>query len=121
MEYLPFLAVLWVPAALIFKQQHSMINRLKEMKENHKLIGDVRGRGLLIGVELVKNQEDKKPATKEAIKIIKKALNRGLLITNVGTYRQVLRLTPPLITTIEESNKALDILDEVIKEVEKNS
>jgi 4-aminobutyrate aminotransferase len=96
-----------------------MIKRFMEMKKNYDIIGDVRGKGLLIGIELVTNQKDKKPATKEATKIVKKALKKGLLVTNVGTYKQVLRLTPPLIITNEESNRALDILDETIKEVER--
>jgi 4-aminobutyrate aminotransferase len=93
-----------------------MLKRLKEISEKHELIGDVRGKGLLIGIELVKN---KKPAGEEARKVVTGAFKRGLLVTNIGTYRQVIRLTPPLILSKDESDKAVEILDETIKEVEK--
>lgn len=95
-----------------------MIKRLKEISEEHKLIGDVRGKGLLIGIELVKDRESKKPAMEDSKRVVLEAFKRGLLIGCIGTYKQVIRLTPPLILSIEESDKAIDILDESIKEIE---
>lgn len=87
--------------------------RLKEMQQKYDIIGDVRGKGLIIGVELVKNGKEKKPASKETKEVIIRAYHEGLLILPGGRYRQVLRLAPPLNITMEETNKALDILDMV--------
>jgi 4-aminobutyrate aminotransferase-like enzyme len=94
--------------------QHLM-NRLKELQEKHESIGDVRGKGLLIGVELVKDPSTKEPATEKAETIVEECLKSGLLIGAIGTYKQVLRITPPLTLSIEEANIAVDILHESMK------
>jgi 4-aminobutyrate aminotransferase-like enzyme len=60
--------------------------------------------GLLIGVELIKNHEDKEPAGQKAAIVVDEALKRGLMIGAIGTYNQTLRLTPPLILSREEAN-----------------
>jgi 4-aminobutyrate aminotransferase/(S)-3-amino-2-methylpropionate transaminase len=92
--------------------------RLNELYDKFKLIGDVRGLGLMQAIELVKDRKTKEPATDEAAKIIVKAREKGLLLLRAGLYLNVIRLHPPL--TIEEENleKGLDILEESIKEVE---
>ena len=84
-------------------------------EEIHDIIGDVRGKGLLIGVELVKDRVSKKPATEKASVVVEECLKKGLLIGAIGTYGQVLRLTPPLILTVEEADIAVDILHESLK------
>ena len=94
-----------------------ILKRLRELAEEHEMIGDVRGMGLMIGIELVKNRENKIPATKETEKIVKETLKRGLLIVRVGTYKQVLRLTPPLTISKEEADKAIEILEHTIKDM----
>jgi 4-aminobutyrate aminotransferase/(S)-3-amino-2-methylpropionate transaminase len=95
-----------------------MRKRLNELYDKFKLIGDVRGLGLMQAIELVKDRKTKEPATDEAAKIIEKAREKGLLLLRAGLYLNVIRLHPPL--TIEEENleKGLDILEESIKEVE---
>lgn len=93
-----------------------MISRIKEMQNKHEIIGDVRGLGLLIGVELVKNNR-KKPAIEEARKISFKALENGLRICTVGTHHQVLRLTPPLTITKEQVDEALSIMEKTFMEL----
>jgi len=95
--------------------------RLLELAERHPLIGDIRGRGLLIGVELIKNQEDMEPAAQEAAIVVDEALKRGLMIGAIGTYKQTLRLTPPLILSREEADLAVDIIDESLKEAERRA
>ena len=92
------------------------MRRLEEMQNEHESIGDVRGKGLLIGLELVENQR-KKPGTKIAEKVSAKAYEKGLLIGVVGTYKQVLRLTPPLTMTIEQVDRALGILEKSFREL----
>jgi 4-aminobutyrate aminotransferase len=98
--------------------EHLMV-RLSELAEVHPLIGDVRGKGLMIGVELVKDQETKEPAAQMAVKVAGEALKRGLMIGAVGTYRQTLRLTPPLILSEGEADRALGIIGESLREAGK--
>ena len=89
--------------------------RLMEMMENFEIIGDVRGKGLMVGVELVKDRNSKEPAVKEAEEIIKNAWKRGVAIITAGI--STLRFSPPLIIDEELIDSALDILEDVIREV----
>ena len=98
-----------------------MKERLNELAEVHPQIGDVRGKGLLIGVELVTDRENREPATQMAVKVTAEALKRGLMIGAIGTYRQTLRLTPPLILTESEADRAVEIIDESLKEAGKKA
>jgi 4-aminobutyrate aminotransferase len=86
--------------------------RLQEMKARHPLIGDVRGRGLLMGVELVTNRETKAPAADAAEAVMYRAMDAGLSFKT--TMGNVLTLTPPLVVTEAEMMRALDILDAAI-------
>lgn len=90
------------------------LERLQEMKQRHHLIGDVRGRGLLLGLELVSDRAAKTPAPEAAERVLYAALSRGLSFKT--TMGNVLTLTPPLITTREQMGQALDILDLCIAE-----
>jgi 4-aminobutyrate aminotransferase len=83
--------------------------RLQEMKGRHPLIGDVRGRGLLLGVELVSDRATKAPANDAAERVLYRALSRGLSFKT--TMGNVLTLTPPLIISREQMDEALAILD----------
>ncbi len=91
------------------------LERLHEMKQRHALIGDVRGRGLLLGLELVSDRTAKTPAAAAAERVLYAALSRGLSFKT--TMGNVLTLTPPLITTREQMGQALDILDDCLGEV----
>jgi 4-aminobutyrate aminotransferase len=88
------------------------IERLQEMKRRHRSIGDVRGRGLLLGVELVADRVTKTPAADAAERVLYAALSRGLSFKT--TMGNVLTLTPPLITTREQMGQALDILEQCL-------
>jgi 4-aminobutyrate aminotransferase len=90
------------------------LERLAAMKEKHAAIGDIRGRGLLIGVELVKDRESKEPANDLAEEVFYRCLDKGLSFKI--TMGNVLTLTPPLILTFEEMDLALDIIDGCIGE-----
>ena len=101
------------------RQGESAMQRLQEMKARHLLIGDVRGRGLLIGVELVSEREAKTPANDAAEAVLYRALARGLSFKiSLGN---VLTLSPPLIISEAELNTALDILEICIAETERES
>ncbi|MEM2018485.1 MAG: aspartate aminotransferase family protein [Zestosphaera sp.] len=95
-----------------------MKKRLEEMHEKYELIGDVRGLGMMLAIELVKDRKTKEPAIEEASKVINKAREKGLLLLRAGLVLNVVRLHPPL--TIEEEllNRGLDILEESLREVE---
>jgi len=91
---------------------------LRQLSNKHELIGDVRGRGLAIGVELVKNRyKDKKAAKLETAKIVYRAYELGLVIFYVGMESNVLELTPPLIMSQNESKLGLEILDQAFTDV----
>lgn len=95
--------------------------KLNELYEKFKLVGDVRGLGIMQAIELVKDRKTKEPAIDEVVKVVNKAREKGLLLLRAGLYLNVIRLHPPL--TIEEENleKGLEILEESIKEVEAES
>jgi len=94
----------------------SLMEQLKKLMENHSLIGDIRGKGLMIGIELVKNHGTKEPASSERDRIVQCCFEKGLLILGCG--QNTLRLSPSLIVKDHESYSALRILDETIREIE---
>ncbi len=92
-----------------------MLERLKEMQERHPFIGDVRGQGLLIGVELVRDRATKEPLPKSVtLDLFHRALSRGLLSMSYGSS---IRINPPLVLTDDQADEGLQVLDEVFGEV----
>ncbi|MEK6716572.1 MAG: aminotransferase class III-fold pyridoxal phosphate-dependent enzyme, partial [candidate division NC10 bacterium] len=89
--------------------------RMREMMSRHPLIGDVRGLGLLLAIELVRDRATKEPATIEAETVMYRALEKGLSFK--VTAGNILSLIPPLTITWEELDHALAILDECLKDV----
>jgi len=93
-----------------------MKQRLVELMDRHSCIGDVRGLGLLLGVEIVKDREAKTPAPKLANSICRETFKRGLFILNMGSYGgRAIRVAPPLIITPEQVDTSVEVLDESIK------
>jgi 4-aminobutyrate aminotransferase len=93
------------------------MNRMRNMMQQHKIIGAVRGLGLLMGMELVKDRQTKEPAAEEAEQVMYSALSKGLNFK--VTMGNIITLTPPLTITKQEMDRALNILDECLKEVER--
>jgi len=89
---------------------------LQALSDKHPLIGDVRGRGLMIGVELVRDRRTKERATTERDAIVTAAFNRGLLVLGAG--KNAVRFSPPLVLTRSEADTAIRIFDEALTEVE---
>jgi len=94
-------------------------DRLDGMKEKYNIIGDVRGAGLGIGIELVKNRETKEPASAETKEILGKCHAHGLILMSCGALHNVIRIMAPLVIKEDELVKGLDILEDTIKEVNK--
>jgi len=92
------------------------LERLRAMAARHRVIGDVRGLGLLLGVELVTDRHTRARATAEAEAVMYAALSRGLSFK--VTMGNILTLTPPLVITREEMDRALDVIDACLTEVE---
>ncbi len=93
----------------------AMLDRLRTWTEKHPNVGDVRGRGLMIGVELVKDRESREPVPELRDKVVDLAFERGLLILGCGETS--IRLCPPLVVKQGEADVALDILEECLQAV----
>jgi 4-aminobutyrate aminotransferase len=87
-----------------------LLEGLRQLRCKHVLIGDVRGKGLMIGIELVRDRLTKERATKERDRLVDECFNRGLLVLGAG--RNTLRLSPPLVLTKEQADTAVRIIDE---------
>ncbi len=85
--------------------------KLEQLKEKHLLVGDVRGMGLMQGVELVKDRKTKEPAPQETNALMDRCKNNGLLIGKGGLYSNVLRISPPLNIGKADVDEAVRILD----------
>jgi 4-aminobutyrate aminotransferase len=88
------------------------LQRLLRMKERHRCIGDVRGLGLMIGIEFVTNGLE--PDSEGLKKIIGYCAQKGLILLECGVDRNIIRFAPPLVVTTEEVQRGLDILEEAI-------
>jgi 4-aminobutyrate aminotransferase len=80
--------------------------------EKHSIVGDVRGRGLMIGIELVRDRQTKERAITERNALVQECFRRGLLVLGAG--RNAIRLSPPLVLTKEQADTAVGILDQAL-------
>ncbi|MFT5423915.1 MAG: alanine-glyoxylate transaminase/(R)-3-amino-2-methylpropionate-pyruvate transaminase [Phycisphaerales bacterium] len=94
-----------------------LIAGLEALQAKHPLIGDVRGKGLMIGVELVKDRATKEPATAECAAVFEKAKDLGVLIGKGGLFGNVLRIKPPMCITKGDCDFMLAVLDQAFAEV----
>ena len=94
-----------------------MMQRLSTWVSKHAIVGDVRGRGLMIGVEINKDKQSKQPVPDVRDRIVELAFERGVLLLGAG--ESSIRLSPPLIVTKEQADVAMDVLEECITIAEK--
>jgi 4-aminobutyrate aminotransferase/(S)-3-amino-2-methylpropionate transaminase len=85
------------------------------MAETVEALGDVRGRGLVIGLEFVEDRASRTPSEGITKEVVNRCCQAGLLVGRVGVHGNVIRVAPPLVITEEEAEEALDILEGVLK------
>jgi len=86
-----------------------------ELKSRHALVGDVRGKGLMMGIELVKDRTTKAPADEAAAIVAEHARESGLIVGKGGVFGNVLRINPPLCIEKADIDFAIDVLDQGLK------
>ena len=96
-----------------------MRGRLEAWPRKYELVGDVRGLGPMLAIELVKDQQTKEPAMEETKALAKFCLDHGLIVLVCGIYGSVLRIMPPLVITDEQLDKGLSILEEGLVSIRK--
>jgi 4-aminobutyrate aminotransferase len=94
-----------------------LIDRLRELQQKHQIIGDVRGKGLMIGVELVRDRVTKERAIEERNQIVTEMFNRGVLILGAG--RNAIRFAPPLVLTKDQADTIVKVFDEALTAIRK--
>lgn len=99
------------------KLGENLTGRIKEMHEKYEIIGDIRGKGLMAGVELVADRKTKKPAKEERNQVLDECLKNGLIIIGAGPYKNVIRFLPPLNIKEDLLIEGLDIFENAIKAV----
>jgi len=92
--------------------------RFLTMKKKYTIIGDVRGLGAMAAMELVKNKENKEPATEETGKIVQYCVQNGVFVPTAGINKNILRMLVSLVITDEQLEEALDVIEEAIDKVE---
>ena len=94
-----------------------LMESLAKLMSRHDVIGDVRGKGLMTGVELVRDRKTKEPAKEECAQVFERAKELGLLIGKGGFYGNVLRIKPPMCITRADVDFMLEVLDIVFGEL----
>jgi 4-aminobutyrate aminotransferase len=89
-----------------------MMDGLRELQQKHPIIGDVRGKGLMVGVELVRDRVTRERATTERDRVVQECFSRGLLVLGAGP--NVIRISPPLVLTKEQAKTAVGIIDQAL-------
>jgi alanine-glyoxylate transaminase/(R)-3-amino-2-methylpropionate-pyruvate transaminase len=81
------------------------------LQQKHNIIGDVRGKGLMLGVELVKDRATKEPAKSECAQVLEACKDLGLIVGKGGFWGQTIRIAPPMCITIADADFLLGVLD----------
>ncbi len=96
---------------------YQLMTRLARFAEKCALVGDVRGKGLMIGIELVRDKSTKEPAAEEAKAVRDKCRENGVLVGRGGSLANVIRLQPPLVMSEQEADRAAEVLEKALAEV----
>lgn len=99
----------------------TMRDRFEAMRDSHPLIGDVRGLGAMVGIELVQDSATKEPAPRETSEVLRRCMQKGVIPLKCGLYGNVIRMLVSLVITEEQLAEALDVMEEAIAEVEEEA
>ena len=94
-----------------------MKRRFEELQTRHEILGDVRGRGLVMGLELVTDKASRQPSAETTLAVMLGAARRGLLLGRVGIHGNVVRIAPPLVITEAEAGAGIDIIEQVLADL----
>jgi 4-aminobutyrate aminotransferase-like enzyme len=94
-----------------------MISGFEELKKRRPIIGDVRGAGLFIGIELVSDQKSLEPATNEAAGVIERMKDKGILLSTDGPFENVIKIKPPIVINENDADRVVETLDDVLKSI----
>jgi len=98
-----------------------MLGRFRRLQARSPLIGDVRGLGAMVALELVRDRATKEPAARETAEVIRRAMTRGVLLLRAGIYSNVIRILTPLVISDAQLDQALGVLEECVLEVTQES
>jgi alanine-glyoxylate transaminase/(R)-3-amino-2-methylpropionate-pyruvate transaminase len=94
-----------------------LLQGLRRLQTQHPLIGEVRGIGLMLGLELVADRATREPATAQTLEVLEAAREMGVLMGKGGLDGNVLRIKPPMCITIQDADFAVDVLDRALSRV----
>jgi 4-aminobutyrate aminotransferase / (S)-3-amino-2-methylpropionate transaminase / 5-aminovalerate transaminase len=94
-----------------------ILSRLRALAADHPHVAEVRGRGMMIGIELVRDRDTLEPAPELAGRVVVEALRRGILLLGGGVHNNVLSLSPPFVLTDPQADHALGVLEELLSEI----
>jgi 4-aminobutyrate aminotransferase-like enzyme len=90
---------------------------LHSLQDRHRLVGDVRGLGLFLGIELVRDRDTLEPAGREATQIVERMKERGILLSTDGPFHNVIKIKPPLVFSMKDADVLVSNLDSVLREL----
>jgi len=96
----------------------SLFNQLVKLKEKYSIIGDVRGLGMFIGIDLVKDRNTREPATSEAQHVITRMKEQFILLSADGPHRNVLKFKPPMVFSMQDVDHLVSVLDTIFHEIQ---
>ena len=94
------------------------IDGLTKLKNRYEIIGDIRGKGLFLGIELIKNRSSLEPAPKEAELLVEGMLSKNILLSIDGPRKNVIKIKPPMVISKEDVDRTIKSLDEVFSDIE---
>jgi 4-aminobutyrate aminotransferase/(S)-3-amino-2-methylpropionate transaminase len=94
-----------------------VLQRFREIQERFSVVGDVRGLGAMVGMELVVDRKTKEPATTLTKQLVNRCREKGLLMISAGTHSNIIRPLMPLVITDEQLEKGINVIEEAISEI----
>ena len=98
-----------------------LVEALGKFLERCPFLGDIRGRGLFIGLEWVEDKSSKRPDPEGAMDVVNRLRNKGILISNAGVHRNIIKIRPPLVLKKKHADRFLNTFEETLQEINGDS